>query len=115
MQVEVDKLQSSDGTVWDPRSPVKIVRDHAVREPTFFLHQLARSIVGGPETVAAGIEALAAETGADELMIVSDIFDHEARLRSIELIAKGRDQQQGRGQQQGRAGEPSVEAALARR
>ena len=48
MQVEVDALQSSDGTVWDPRSPVKIVRDHAVREPTFFLHQLARSVVDGP-------------------------------------------------------------------
>jgi len=35
MQVQINALQSSDGTVWDPRSPVKIVRDHAVREPTF--------------------------------------------------------------------------------
>ena len=34
-----------------------------------------------------GIEALVAETGADELMIVSDVFDHAARLRSFELIA----------------------------
>jgi luciferase family oxidoreductase group 1 len=47
---------------------------------------LARSIIGGPQTVRAGIEALIAETGADELMIVSDIFDHQARLRSFELI-----------------------------
>ena len=49
---------------------------------------LARSIVGAPATVRAGIEALAEETGADELMIVSDVYDHTARLRSFELIAE---------------------------
>ncbi len=48
---------------------------------------LARSIVGSPATVRAGIEALVAETGADELMIVSDIYDHGARLRSLEIVA----------------------------
>jgi luciferase family oxidoreductase group 1 len=48
---------------------------------------LARSIVGSVETVAAGIERLLAETKADELMIVSDVFDRQARLRSYELIA----------------------------
>jgi hypothetical protein len=31
--------------------------------------------------------ALIAETGADELMIVSDVYDHATRLRSFELIA----------------------------
>lgn len=49
---------------------------------------LARSIVGAPTTVRAGIDALVTETGADELMIVSDIHDHAARLRSFELIAE---------------------------
>jgi hypothetical protein len=34
------------------------------------------------------MDALLAETGADELMIVSDIYDHAARLRSFELIAE---------------------------
>lgn len=48
---------------------------------------LSRSIVGSPETVRAGLDALIAETGADELILVSDVFDHQARLRSIELIA----------------------------
>jgi luciferase family oxidoreductase group 1 len=46
---------------------------------------LARSIIGSAETVRAGLDALIAETGADELMIVSD---HHARLRSYELIAE---------------------------
>ena len=48
---------------------------------------LARSIIGSPETVRSGIEALVAETGADELIVVSDLYDHTARLRSFELIA----------------------------
>ena len=48
---------------------------------------LARSVIGSPRTVRAGIDALAAETGADELIVVSDVYDHAARLRSFELIA----------------------------
>jgi len=52
------------------------------------MQMLARTIVGSPDTVRAGIDALVAETGADELMIVSDVYDHQARLRSFELIAQ---------------------------
>jgi hypothetical protein len=48
---------------------------------------LARSIVGSPDTVREGLAALFAETGADELMVVSDIYDHGTRLHSYELIA----------------------------
>src|SRR6201990_2446632 len=48
---------------------------------------LARSIVGSPETVRSGIAALVAETGAGELIVVSDVYDHPTRLRSFELIA----------------------------
>jgi luciferase family oxidoreductase group 1 len=50
---------------------------------------LARSIIGSPGTVRAGIDALTAETGADELIVVSDVYEHTARLRSFELIARG--------------------------
>ena len=50
-------------------------------------HMLSRSIIGSPATVRAGIEAFTAETGADELMIVSDVYDHAKRLHSFELIA----------------------------
>ena len=48
---------------------------------------LARSIIGSPRTIAAGLDDLLRETRADELMIVSDVFDHALRRRSIELIA----------------------------
>ena len=48
---------------------------------------LAHSIYGSQQTVRDGIAALVAQTGADELMIVSDVFDHDKRLRSFEIIA----------------------------
>jgi len=51
------------------------------------MQMLERSIIGSPQTVRAGIEALVTETGADELMVVSDVYDHAARLHSFELIA----------------------------
>jgi len=52
------------------------------------MQMLARSIIGAPETVRAGVDALIAETGADELMIVSDVYDHAARLNSFGLTAQ---------------------------
>ena len=49
---------------------------------------LALSVYGSPETVRGGIERILERTKADELMIVSDVFDHAERLRSFELIAE---------------------------
>lgn len=43
--------------------------------------------VGAPDTVRKQIEAFITRTGADELMITSQIFDHTARLRSYEITA----------------------------
>jgi luciferase family oxidoreductase group 1 len=51
-------------------------------------HMLSYSVVGGPATVRAGIAALIDQTGADELMIVCDVYDPDMRLRSIRLIAE---------------------------
>jgi luciferase family oxidoreductase group 1 len=47
-----------------------------------------RRIVGSPETVKAGIEAVAAEYQAEEIIIVTITYDHGARRRSYELIAE---------------------------
>ncbi|MGY0694805.1 LLM class flavin-dependent oxidoreductase [Virgibacillus sp. FSP13] len=46
------------------------------------------TIVGGPETVKQGLEAFLNETQADEFIINSQIFNHEDRLRSYEIIAE---------------------------
>jgi luciferase family oxidoreductase group 1 len=46
---------------------------------------LAAAVIGGPATVRAGIAALVEATGADELMLVCDVFDPALRLRSLEI------------------------------
>ena len=48
---------------------------------------LACSFVGAPETVRRGLEGFVAQTGADELIVASAIYDNAARLRSYELLA----------------------------
>lgn len=49
---------------------------------------LAYAIFGSPETVKKQMEAFIAQTGVDEVMVTSHIFDHEARLRSYEIFAE---------------------------
>ena len=63
-------------TYWSPAEKAQAMR------------MLARSVVGSADTVRTGLQAFIDETRADELMIVSDLYDHQARLRSVELIAE---------------------------
>lgn len=49
--------------------------------------------VGTPKQVREKLEALAQEFGANEIMLVSIVHDHEARLRSYELLAREFDSQ----------------------
>jgi luciferase family oxidoreductase group 1 len=44
-------------------------------------------VVGDPESVAAQLDDLVARTGADELMITTNVWDHGERLHSFELVA----------------------------
>lgn len=47
-----------------------------------------RRIVGSPAAVRAGLESVARDYAADEVMIVTITHDHQARRRSYELIAR---------------------------
>jgi luciferase family oxidoreductase group 1 len=49
---------------------------------------LKYSFAGSPQTVRRGLEEFVERTGVDELMVVSAIYDHAARLRSYELLAE---------------------------
>ena len=49
---------------------------------------LSCSVIGSAETVRDGLNQLVLDTQADELMIVSDIFDFDKRVRSLEIIAQ---------------------------
>jgi luciferase family oxidoreductase group 1 len=49
---------------------------------------LGIAVVGGPATVRAGLAEFVARTGADELIVTTQIFDHAARRRSCALLAE---------------------------
>ena len=49
---------------------------------------LSCSFVGSPRTVEDALRKFVDKTGIDELMVSSAIYDHVARLRSYELLAK---------------------------
>jgi luciferase family oxidoreductase group 1 len=61
------------------------------QERAMLAHALSCSVVGSPETVRRGIARFIAETGADEIMVTAQMFDHAARLRSFEITASVRD------------------------
>jgi luciferase family oxidoreductase group 1 len=49
--------------------------------------KLSAAIVGSDATVKAGLEKLVSETAADEVIVVTDTYDHTDRLRSYERVA----------------------------
>jgi luciferase family oxidoreductase group 1 len=66
-------------TYWSPAEKAMVERSLAV------------SFVGSPETVQRGLAAFIESTQPDELMITAHIHDQPARLRSIELVSKVRE------------------------
>jgi luciferase family oxidoreductase group 1 len=61
-------------------------REHAILDQI-----LSCAAIGSLETVRSKLESFIAKTGADELMITSQIFDHAARVHSYELAAEARE------------------------
>jgi luciferase family oxidoreductase group 1 len=68
-------------------APVQEI-DWSPAERAQAMHMLRYAVVGSPATVRAGLQEFADLTAADELMVVSTIFDHAARRRSYEIIAE---------------------------
>ena len=69
------------------QAPIDNIDDYW--SPTEKLHasrMLKYSIVGSPETVHRDLENFVALTNADELMIVTSLHDHSARVRSYEIV-----------------------------
>ena len=49
---------------------------------------LSRAVVGGPDTVREGLTRFAETYGADELIVTTQTFDHDKRVRSFEILAE---------------------------
>jgi len=78
-------------TLTSERQPDRFTGTLAPHERAEIDHTLSVTAIGSTDTVHAAIAALVARTGADELIMVSQIYDHAARLRSYELTAALRD------------------------
>jgi len=66
-------------SMWSPQEKAQVVR------------MLAASAVGSPSTVRRQLAALAAQTGADELIVAGAIHDHAARVASYAGLAQVRE------------------------
>lgn len=62
--------------------------DYTPAEERHLRQRMQLIIVGTPQQVRDQIIAKAEETGADEVMIASTMYDHQARLNSFRLLAK---------------------------
>ena len=62
--------------------------DWSPAELAFADESLACSAVGSPGAVREGLQALIERTGADEVVLTAQIFDHAARLKSFALIGE---------------------------
>ncbi|MFT9846318.1 LLM class flavin-dependent oxidoreductase [Aneurinibacillus sp. REN35] len=69
--------------------PVESIHEMSSEYERVVLHrQLSTSIIGGPQTVREKLSAFIQETQADEIMVNAQIYDHQARLRSFEIVAE---------------------------
>ena len=48
---------------------------------------LACAVIGSPDTVRQGLQALAEQTGCDEMMFTCDVYDPALRLRALDIVA----------------------------
>lgn len=68
--------------------PIPGYRDRlAPHEQALLNSVLSCSAIGAPKAVHSSMHAFIERTGADELIITSQIFDHAKRLRSFEIAA----------------------------
>jgi luciferase family oxidoreductase group 1 len=78
------------GTPGQLQPPVDVL-DATEQERANVAHALSFAAVGSRDTVQARLKQLIAQTGANELIVAAQIYDHAARLRSYEITAQVRD------------------------
>jgi luciferase family oxidoreductase group 1 len=88
-QAFVNMVRGTRGKLQPPIDDIEaywtsMEKEHAER-------MLACSFVGSPATVQEGLAGFLARTRADELMVTAPVYDHAARLRSVELLMEVRE------------------------
>ncbi|ROH91826.1 LLM class flavin-dependent oxidoreductase [Stagnimonas aquatica] len=71
-----------------PSPETALAYPYSAHEREVLREYRSRTLVGTPAQLRAGIEQRVRDSGADEVMITSNLYDHAARLRSYELLAQ---------------------------
>jgi luciferase family oxidoreductase group 1 len=71
-----------------PEKALRFLEQHGSQPPAGPKSGSRRAVIGDPEKVRAGIEEVADQYEAEEVMVVTITYDHDARRRSYELIAE---------------------------
>jgi alkanesulfonate monooxygenase SsuD/methylene tetrahydromethanopterin reductase-like flavin-dependent oxidoreductase (luciferase family) len=70
------------------KPPISSIENYwSAQEKVHASRMLACSFVGSAESIRLQLDRFIQDTGADELIVASAIYDHAARLRSYELLA----------------------------
>jgi len=69
-----------------PDAAIKLLQESGIRLGAAPMGR--RLVIGSPDTVKAALEKLAMEFGAEEVMALTITYDHVARRRSYELLAR---------------------------
>jgi luciferase family oxidoreductase group 1 len=89
MSMDLNRLQRERGA-YLPIPSVEEAKAYPYSESdrAIIARNRAKLFVGSPSTVLTRLMPLIAESQADEVMVVSAIYDHEARKRSYRLLAE---------------------------
>lgn len=79
-------IRGTPGKIQPPVDDMEAVWSPA--EKALVQARLGGSIIGGPETVKHGLERLIDATNADEIIVNTMTFDHEARIVSYEIVSE---------------------------
>ncbi|GGK66580.1 LLM class flavin-dependent oxidoreductase [Rufibacter glacialis] len=77
------------GTAKPMQPPVESMDGLWDAQERYAVQQMLRySFIGGPKTVQEELQAFLDETGVDEIMVGSNIYDHAGRVHSYEIISR---------------------------
>lgn len=87
--VELNFVRRAKGEYLPLASPEEaLAYDYTPTDRARIAQNRSRMSVGSPATVKARLEPLIAATKADELMVTTMVYDHDARKRSYTLLAE---------------------------
>jgi luciferase family oxidoreductase group 1 len=87
--MDLNRLRRDRGEYWPlPSVEEALAYPYTDAERAAIARNRSRLFVGSPATVMAKLEPMIAESQADELMVITAIYDHEARKKSYSLLAE---------------------------